>query len=229
MVHGRETAQFLYIMSNQKKIRSKIRCNFADVYAQILKDIGITVAPPDRYPKIYIGPRDAHYAQDFLAEHSVLDTDVTIGFQIGAFSHDKRWPVTYFRDLAEKIYDTYNAQIIITGSPHEAHTIITDMVSGMKKKPIIAAGKTNMRQTAAIINRCTVFVSNDTGPMHIAAALGIPIVALFGMQRSIPEESRPWGTHHIVIARERIADISVEEVFTAVEKQITSLSVSSSL
>ena len=65
--------------------------------------------------------------------------------------------------------------------------------------------------------------------MHIAAALGIPIVALFGMQRSIPEESQPWGTAHIVIAREKIEDISVEEVFTAVEKQIKSIPVSSSL
>ena len=229
VVHGKETAKFLYIMSNQKKIRSKLHCNFADMYAQILKDIDISVDHRDLYPKIYIGPHDEQCARDFLHKHTVSGNDLTIGFQIGAFSRDKRWPVKCFRDLAEQIHDVYNAQIIITGSSHEARTIVADMVSGMKKKPIIAAGKTDMRQTAAIISHCNIFVSNDTGPMHIAAALGIPIVALFGMQRSIPEESQPWGTAHIVIAREKIEDISVEEVFTAVEKQIKSIPVSSSL
>ena len=227
LVHGRETAKFLYIMSNQKGLRSKFQYNFAAIYSRILKDINIKVKADDLYPKVYLGPHDERFAQNFLQEHTITDNDIKIGLQVGAFSNNKRWPIENFRTLAQKLQNGFNAQIIITGSSHEARTIVMDMVTGMEKKPIIAAGRTNMREAAAIISQCDLFISNDTGPMHIAATLGIPVIALFNTRQSIPEESRPWGRGHIVIAKENIEDIHVEEVFAAVKRQIQSLHVSS--
>ncbi|MBU1863496.1 MAG: glycosyltransferase family 9 protein [Candidatus Omnitrophica bacterium] len=217
VVYGKETAKFVYIMSNQRGLRSKFRYNFIDIYSRILKDIGISVEAKDIFPQVHIGPRDRQFAENFLADNKVKSTDVLVGFQIGAFSKDKMWPLEKFRKLAEILQNEFHAQILVTGSSYEARTIISDMTSSMTKKPIIAAGKTDLLQTAALINKCALFISNDTGPMHIAAALDIPVIALFGLLRTIPEESRPWGLRHCVLVKERVKDIPLDEVLSAAQ------------
>ncbi len=228
VIHGKETAKFSYIMSNQEGLRSKFKYNFADIYSRILQDIGIKAEAKDLYPKIYIGPRDESFARDFLSKESIAEDDIKIGMQVGAFSKDKRWPIEKFRKLVRRLQDELNVKIIITGSCHEAKTIVADMIDPMKRKPAIAAGKTTVTEASAVINKCDLFISNDTGPMHIAAACGIPVIALFGKERSIPEESRPWGEGHTVIAKERIGNIRVEEVFDAVKDKIESFQIFSS-
>jgi ADP-heptose:LPS heptosyltransferase len=109
--------------------------------------------------------------------------------------------------------------------------IIGRITNLMREKVIIA--KTSIKELAALTRRCKLFVGNDTGPMHVAAASGTPVIALFGP--ADPERSRPWGRDHIVIKKDLpcspcsrtvckelkcMESITVEDVFQAVRVQL---------
>lgn len=91
----------------------------------------------------------------------------------------KRWPAYKYSELASLLQEKNTAQIVIIGSETEvplAEHIATDM----PEKPFILAGQTSLSRLAAIISFSSVFISNDSGPMHLANALKIPVIALFG-------------------------------------------------
>ena len=86
----------------------------------------------------------------------------------------KRWPVVHFADLVEPLQQRFGLRSIVGGSTGEAQ--LASQIRGA----VNLAGKTNLRQLTALIERADLVISNDSGPMHIAAALGKPLVALFG-------------------------------------------------
>ena len=91
----------------------------------------------------------------------------------------KRWPETKYSELASLLQEKNNAQILIIGSETEiplAEHIATDM----RVKPFILAGQTSLAQLASVISFSSIFISNDSGPMHLANALKIPVIAIFG-------------------------------------------------
>ena len=93
----------------------------------------------------------------------------------------------------------------------------------MRHRSLNLAGKLSVGELAALLSRCRLLVSNDSGPVHVAAAVGIPVVALFG--RSQPGINatrwRPLGPHHVVLQKtdptrfSTITELSVDEVYTA--------------
>jgi heptosyltransferase-2 len=91
----------------------------------------------------------------------------------------KRWPASKYSELASLLQEKNNAQILIIGSEAEI-PLAEHIAMDMRVKPIILAGQTSLVQLAAVINFSNLFISNDSGPMHLANALKIPIVALFG-------------------------------------------------
>jgi len=86
----------------------------------------------------------------------------------------KRWPVAHFAALVEPLAKQFGLRTIVGGSPGEAQ--LASQIRGA----VNLAGRTNLRQLTALIERADLVISNDSGPMHIAAALGKPLVALFG-------------------------------------------------
>jgi len=119
-----------------------------------------------------------------------------IMFQPGARYWFKAWPVERFAALADRLAEGRSCRVLIGGDPAErqlAQGIRTHAAS----KPVVLAGRTTVRQYVAILKRCTLFVGNDNGPMHMAAALGVPVVALFGP--SNPAKWGPFGTHAEVL------------------------------
>ncbi|PIV63342.1 MAG: hypothetical protein COS11_07960, partial [bacterium (Candidatus Ratteibacteria) CG01_land_8_20_14_3_00_40_19] len=90
-----------------------------------------------------------------------------------------------------RLIKTYNAQVIIFGGKQEI-SLAERVASLMKKNPIIAAGKTTLGETAALIERCNLFITNDSGLMHIACAVKTPVVAIFG-----PTDYRKTGPYSI--------------------------------
>ncbi len=105
----------------------------------------------------------------------------------GSRSPSRRWPSEYFAMAADAFARRYDAQILLTGGHDEvdaARRVRDHMVS----EPLDLAGKTSLGGLAAIIERLDLFVSNDTGPAHMADALGTPSVTLFG-----PADPRRWA------------------------------------
>jgi ADP-heptose:LPS heptosyltransferase len=220
LTYGEETAKFFQCMSNQGGIRAKNPIDFTAMYARILKDIGIDVERDDQRPNLFVTTEDKANAEKFLSLSGIGEDDLCVGFQIGAFTHEKMWATEKYRDVAEALQEEFNAKIIMTGSAYEADHCIKEMSEKMMRPPIIAAGQTSLTGSIALIKRCDLFISNDTGPMHIAAALNVPIIALFGETKTVPEESHPWGSGHVVFAEAHINDIATKDIINAASQKI---------
>lgn len=105
-----------------------------------------------------------------------------IGLNIGASWPTKRWPKEYFAELADRLIDQGFA-IAYFGGPMDVE-IVDQAISLMKHKNhpqvVKLTGKVSLMELAALLKKCTVFVTNDSGPMHIATAMKVPLVSMFG-------------------------------------------------
>lgn len=111
----------------------------------------------------------------------------------------KLWEPERFAVLADRLQDDLSCEIIFTGSGHDRE-IVEGISRMMKKRPINLAGQTSLKELAYLYTRCNVLVTTDTGPMHIAAAMGCRVVALFGP--TAPWRTGPYGEGHEVIRAE---------------------------
>ncbi len=123
-----------------------------------------------------------------------------VGMAPGAtFGPAKRWPFDRFAGLADRLIGALNADVLIFGSAAE-RPLAEDIASAMKHTPVITAGETSLRQLLALMARCQLMVTNDSGPMHLAAGLGVPLVAFFGSTNE--RATGPLGKRVRVIKRE---------------------------
>ena len=103
-----------------------------------------------------------------------------IGVNPGAFyGSAKRWLSERYAALLDMLIEEKDAAVIIFGSPNEI-AIAQAIQSGMRQNPVVLSGKTNLAELIAMIACCDLFITNDSGPMHLAAALRVPTLAIFG-------------------------------------------------
>jgi lipopolysaccharide heptosyltransferase II len=91
----------------------------------------------------------------------------------------KRWPASRFAALASLFRERKNASVVIIGSASESW-IAAEISSSLNKKPLVLTGKTTLPELKGLISLARLFISNDSGPMHLANAMGIPVVGIFG-------------------------------------------------
>ena len=147
----------------------------------------------------------------------------------GAAQANKRWPIERFAELADKIGERFGLSIVATGSQGER-----EYIDAIGKRVVNLAGKTTVRELIPLMKNASLVVSNDTGPGHIAAAMGVPIVMIFGPTN--PARVCPYKRPECVVAvepngrgmkadsyesRHDIRCISVEQVFEKVCRQIS--------
>ncbi len=119
--------------------------------------------------------------------HRQIQSRLRFGIHVGARPPARRWPASYFASLADELVHLWDAQVILTGNSDEL-SIVRSVEEQMATRPINLAGKTSLGGLAAIINSLDLFISNDTGPAHIANALGTPSITIFG-----PADFRRWA------------------------------------
>ena len=101
----------------------------------------------------------------------------------------KRWQPEGFAAVADRLVDTYGALIVLVGAASDAEPV--EAVRGaMRHEPLVLAGKTSLGQLAAIYERCSLMIGHDSGVMHLAVAVGTPVVAIFG-----PTDPRVYGPY----------------------------------
>ena len=110
-----------------------------------------------------------------------------IGIHTGASSPARRWPVEYFVRIADTLANRFHAQVILTGG-HAEETTVQTVVHHMKTPCVNLAGETSLGGLAAIISELDLFISNDTGPAHIANAVDTPSITIFG-----PVDPKRWA------------------------------------
>ena len=154
------------------------------------------VRTEDAAPRFYLSDSEKQLADDFLSRNDVSDHDLIIGIHPGGGWSYKLWPVERFAALGDLLSQKYGAKVLVFAGPDEAS--LQDQLVNSMKLPPIPVKNIGLRETAALIQRCHLYIGNDTGPMHIAAALGTRVVAIFGPTDA--NRSGPYGDKHVVIA-----------------------------
>jgi len=119
-----------------------------------------------------------------------------IALNPGASHPVNRWGAERFAELADRLAGRLSAKVIIIGGSEDIG-LAADIEAKTGSKPLVMTGRTTLRQLAALLERCDILVSGDTGPMHIAAAVGTRVIALFGA--ADPERTGPIGKGHRVL------------------------------
>ncbi|MCS6859340.1 MAG: glycosyltransferase family 9 protein [Abditibacteriales bacterium] len=143
-------------------------------------------------------PAAQQFADEFLHRHHA-DRERLIGINAGASRPTNRWDTDKFAAVADALAQNLRGQVILFGAPSDVPRT-NDIARQMKTTPIIAAGQTTISQLAALLQRCTLLVSGDTGPMHLATAVGTPVVALFGPAAAWL--TGPYGKSHVVVEKD---------------------------
>jgi ADP-heptose:LPS heptosyltransferase len=148
----------------------------ADRHLRKLAQLGIEA---ERGAPYFSVPQEAEdYAKRIWQEFN-LSSGLVVAIAPGAKSHTKRWTEQGFCLLAKKILSEKKAMVIFVGDEQDKE--ITGRILAQLKEPAIdLTGKTNLSQLAAILKRCNLLITNDSAPMHLAWALGVPVVAIFG-------------------------------------------------
>lgn len=132
----------------------------------------------DKKVELNLTKEDMEFADNFLKSHAVQDSDIIVGISPGAPWPTKRWPLENFAKVIDFLSKS-GYKIIIMGSKEEKY--LEDKFKQVKGLDYISAiGETDIGQFAALIKKCAIHITNDTGAMHIAIAVGTPVVAIFG-------------------------------------------------
>ena len=141
---------------------------------------------------------EASFAKEQLVDWGVNPGDFLVCLHPGGSSFDKQWPSENYARLADWLADEYNAKILILRGPNEAH--LTRNIRKIMTQPSIAHAPESIRNLAALMKHCNLVICNDSGPMHIAAALNVPMVAIFGPTDHIAW--KPLGEGATIVRRD---------------------------
>lgn len=143
-------------------------------YKRLLQPLGIPLS--SSAPEIFLTEQERAWAKDFLPRS---DLPVIGVHPVATYGPAKCWPAQRFRQVTEALLRRGPCTILYFGDAHAAHAI-QNIVEGLPGCVHNLAGKTTLRQLASVMERCAVVLTNDSGPMHLADALHVPTVALFG-------------------------------------------------
>jgi lipopolysaccharide heptosyltransferase II len=202
-------------------------------YLQLLFRAGLIERPepvkPIEEPRLALGDAELLWAAKRLQALRLDGPRFLIGIHPGAsFGPAKRWPPERFAALGDRLIGTLGADVLIFGSAAEI-PLAESIAQAMKQAPTVLAGKTTLTQMLALVAHCQLVFTNDSGPMHLAAALGLPLVAVFGstderatgpMSASArvvkhPVECNPCGLRACPIDFRCMQNVTVENVAKA--------------
>ncbi|MCP4230950.1 MAG: glycosyltransferase family 9 protein, partial [bacterium] len=145
-----------------------------------------------------ITAEDKNVVDRFLPEPKNGDErPLTVAINPGAKSISNQWSIERFAYVGKKMRDEYGTRIVVTGAPNDGEKAAY-LKSEIGDDVIIAAGMLRVIQTAELLRRCDLLISNDTGASHLAAAVGTPVVVIF-CPRYIRGQWYPYGNANIVL------------------------------
>ena len=160
----------------------------------LARALGLGVESPAL--SVALAPREREAASALLRGCRIGDgRRLLVGIFPGSKRSTRLWRSERFAAVADALAEAYRADILLLGGPGE-RAAVAEIERAMRAPAAVAVGQ-SVRDTAALIERCGLVISTDSGPMHLAAALGAPVVALFGPET--PVRVGPWTDHAAVI------------------------------
>ena len=167
----------------------KQREHLVATYQRLLTPLGLRERPLP--PKLYVTEKEKVDARHFLAHYRLKPDHILIGVHPGAaYGSAKCWLPERFRALAKKLLDYNSSYVLVFLGSLDQKELINRITYNLSARVVTLAGQTNLRQLMALITQLDVLVTNDSGPMHIADGLAVPVVALFGS--TDPQKTHPY-------------------------------------
>ncbi len=174
-----EMSPFWWLLGGGDDYRA---CHAVDHYLRTIAPLGVPMpSAEERVPRLYLADRDRAEARRLLRERGIRAGDVRVALHVGGdgFNGRKRWAPARFAAVANGLVERCGAQILLIGGA--ADRALSEKTAALiPRRAHVLAGVTGLKTTAALIESATLFIGNDSAPLHIAAAVGTPAVGIFG-------------------------------------------------
>jgi heptosyltransferase-2 len=147
-------------------------------YINTAQKLGINPKSHHRKPDLYLPESVTLSAENILNQHHVPSSYITVA--PGARHYTKRWPARYYAAVINRIFRDAGRKTLLVGGPSEIETVRTIQEKVDNNAILSLAGEISLLETAAIINKSNLLISNDSGLMHVGSAMGVPLIAIFG-------------------------------------------------
>lgn len=227
---GYDSMQEMSGLFLNEKIPEDMGKHAVDRYLDFLRHLGAETPEPRFH--IPVGEENKKRVDALLEAGGVAREDRFVAVSPVALWETKLWEEKKFAVLCDRLNEELNMKTVLTGA--RADGILRRIEKTMTRPGVNLGGRTTLRDLAYLFGRSVLLVTTDSGPMHIAAAMGTPVVALFGP--TSPSRTGPYGKGHVVIRRDLecspcflkkcdemtcMKEISVEEVFEAVKAKLS--------
>jgi len=189
--------------------REDLSKHSVDRYLDVVQPLGVT--DHSRIPRITTNSRDDSVIESLLKKEGASSNALLVGLFIGAGHVLRRWAIEHYSDLADSLIRNDRVRVIVFAGPEERELL--SQARRLFPPTTIFFDKLTIPQLASAQARLTLFISNDTGPMHIAAAVGTPVIVL--LDRPTTHAYIPLGDQHRILCAPKINEISVERVYDA--------------
>ncbi|MDD4980295.1 MAG: lipopolysaccharide heptosyltransferase II [Candidatus Omnitrophica bacterium] len=149
------------------------------------------IEPKDKNLLMPLKPESENWAEELLRQEGIKKTDQLLAIHPAASCPSKVWPNERFSEVADRLIAKYGFKVLVVAGPKDIK-IAQEVIKKISHPAINLAGKASVSQLASILKRCRLFISNDSGPVHIASALGTPVISIFGRNQKGLSPLR-WG------------------------------------
>ncbi len=196
---GHLTKKRAFLLTKKIAPPEKNSLHRIDYYLDVIEKAGLRVE--DRYLDFTFTSEDKAHVDDFLARNGLRKDDFLVAVNPGGNWMPKRWPKEYWAQLSDNLISQLKAKVVITGSISDL-PLANQIKQMMKQKPLVACGVFNIKQLGVLAKLSDLFITADTGPLHIANAVGAKkIIAIFGP--TAKEITGPYPATNVVVLQKK--------------------------
>jgi ADP-heptose:LPS heptosyltransferase len=185
---GRCRERWNALFTNRRVTPPDSARHIVEQYLALLAPLGIEPGPAEFH--VPVPAAAERRIEELLVKEGVKPGDRLVAINPGAGHPQKRWSVARFGALAERLATEAGARVLLLWGPDEAH-MAREISLALPGHSALLAPPTDLGELAALLKRCRLMIANDTGPLHLAAALGTPSLGLYGPTRAA--RNGPYG------------------------------------
>ncbi|MDD5156029.1 MAG: glycosyltransferase family 9 protein, partial [Candidatus Omnitrophica bacterium] len=161
------------------------------------------IEPQDTTLFMPIRQESEKWADELFKKEGIKEGDKLLALHPGASCPSKIWPHDRFAQTADSLAEKYGFKVIVVAGPKDIK-LAQNTIKHMRQQAIDLAAKTSISQLASILKRCSLFISNDSGPVHMASALNTPVISIFGRNQAglSPKRWGPTGKRSRILHKE---------------------------
>ena len=181
-----------------------------EVHLDAVRALGVPT--PISQPRVYVPEQAAQRAMNWMTSSGIADGERLIGLNPGGGWSVKRWPPERFAVLAARLITNYNVRIVLFWGPGEEPLV--EAIRRQMSHPVLSIPAVSLSEMMAFLKHLALLISNDSGPMHIAAALCVPTIGIFGPTN--PFLQGPYGPSGRAVREESVACLGCNQVTCAI-------------